>query len=126
MDEYQVILLLNKLADLQNGLDALNLQKQALIESVLTPEIKAKLADIDAEFAPKIAVVSESIDPLTVEIKQAVLQSGASVKGAFLHAVWAKGRVSWDNKALDGYAAAHPELNAFRKEGDPSVSIRRV
>ncbi|MCG3145996.1 MAG: hypothetical protein HONDAALG_03775 [Gammaproteobacteria bacterium] len=51
---------------------------------------------------------------------------GATVKGAALSAVYAKGRVSWDNKALEGYAVAHPELLAFRSEGAPSVSIRGV
>jgi len=48
------------------------------------------------------------------------------VKGRELEAVYVKGRISWDNKALDGYAAAHPEIGAFRKQGDPSVSIRGV
>ena len=126
MNENQIKEMLDKLDHLQVGLDALNLQKQALTESVMTPEIKAKLLDIDAEFAPKIAAISDSINPLTAEIKQAVISIGTSVKGAFLYAVWAKGRVSWDNKSLDGYALAHPELNTFRKEGEPSVSIRRV
>jgi hypothetical protein len=37
-----------------------------------------------------------------------------------------KGRVSWDGKSLDGYMAAHPEISAFRKEGEPSVSLRNV
>ncbi len=41
-------------------------------------------------------------------------------------AIYSKGRMSWDGKRLDGYATAHPEILAFRSEGQPSVSIREV
>ena len=49
---------------------------------------------------------------------------GETVKGDHLQAVWSKGRASWDDKALMGYTKAHPELLEFRKQGEPSVSIR--
>lgn len=117
---------LNQLAEYQAQRDLATLDKQALIDSVLTPEIKARIADIEAEFTDKTATVSENIAALESEIKQLVVANGSSVKADFLHAVFAKGRVSWDTKSLDGYAAAHPELLTFRKEGDPSVSIRKV
>lgn len=58
------------------------------------------------------------------ELKALVLESGASVKGNVVQAVFTKGRVSWDTRALDGYAAGHPEVAQFRKQGEPSVSIR--
>ena len=51
---------------------------------------------------------------------------GASVKGEFLHAVWAKGRVNWNTSALEGYAAAHPEIEQFKTVGEPSISIRAI
>jgi hypothetical protein len=37
-----------------------------------------------------------------------------------------KGRVSWDTKALDGYAVAHPEIEKLRIEGAPTVRIAKV
>lgn len=117
---------LNTLAEYQAQKDLLNLQKQDLIDAVLTAEVKAKLADIDIEFAGKALGVDENIATLTEEIKSAVKEFGASVKGDTLHAVFSKGRVSWDDKALQGYAVAHPELAEFRKQGDPSISIRKV
>ena len=124
MTEAQIKELLDRLAEYQSQRDAANIEKQALIDEVYTPEIKQRMADIEAEFAGKTETVNENIAALEAEIKQAVINHGASVKGSFFHAVFAKGRVSWDTKSLDGYAAAHPELIAFRKEGDPSVSIR--
>ena len=115
---------LNQLAELKSAVDALNIKKQALIESVLTPEIKQQLAEIDAEFAPEYEAVSEKTSALEQEIKTDVVQAGETVKGDHLMAVFNKGRVSWDTKGLDGALALAPWLEKFRKEGDPSVSIR--
>lgn len=124
MNEIEIKTKLDQLADFQSQLDALNLQKQALIDGILTPEIKQKLADIEAEFSEKGQAANANRSTLEGEIKMAVKELGASVKGQFLHAVWVKGRVSWDDKGLAGYAAAHPEIEQFRKEGEPSVSLR--
>lgn len=60
------------------------------------------------------------------EVKRLAAIYGESVRGAYLQAVYSKPRVVWDSKALDGYALAHPELFAFRREGEPSVSIKAV
>lgn len=116
--------LLDRLADLQAQADLLALDYQAQRDAAIPPEVRQTLADIDAEMQPAIEAARAGVDALTAEIKAAVLAHGATVKGERLQAVWAKGRVSWDTKALDGYAAGHPEIVPFRKEGDPSVSIR--
>jgi hypothetical protein len=57
-------------------------------------------------------------------VKESVIAGGESVKGEFLHAVYVKGRTTWETKLLDGFAAAHPEILQFRKVGEPSVTIR--
>lgn len=41
-------------------------------------------------------------------------------------AVYNKGRVSWDSSGLNGYMVAHPEITAFRKEGEPSITLRKI
>lgn len=121
--------IVNKLDTLAKGYmdrDILDTEKQAAIDSILTPEVKARIANVEAGFADKTKVLDAQIAGLETEVKQEVLKHGASVKATFLHAIWSKGRVSWDTKSLDGYATAHPELLTFRKEGEPSVSIRRI
>ena len=115
---------LNKLSDMQAAMDFIRLHYQELRDLILTPEIRAALAEIDAEERTASEAASAGIATLADEIKAEVVASGATVKGSFLQAVWSKGRVSWDTKSLDGYAAAHPEIAQFRKEGAPSVSIR--
>lgn len=124
MNEIEIKQKLDRLAEYQAQRDATMLEKQDLINAVYTDEIKARMAEIEAEFATKTEGVTANIATLEAEIKQAVVAHGASVKGLYLHAVLTKGRVSWDTKFLDGYATAHPELLSFRKEGAPSVSIR--
>ena len=123
MDIYEKI---EKYSDLTFGIDAISQEKQALIDQVLTPEIKEKLAEIDAEFDPKVDELAQQKSMLEAAIKQEILQAGRTIKGAFHSFVWSKPRVSWDTKALDGYAAAHPEIAQFRTEGSPSVSVRKA
>ena len=125
-DEKSIQFLLDQLADYQSHRDILALEKQALIDSVITPEIKAKLAEIDAEFADKFAAADKNATTLGSEIKTAVLAYGSSVKGSRLHAIWSKARASWDLKKFDEYALANPEILSLREMGKPSVSIKPV
>ena len=126
MEEQEIKSKLDLISEYQAQKDLLNLEKQALIDTILTPEIKAKIAEIEAEFLGKGETADTNIAALTTEVKDLVIQAGASIKGNALHAVFAKGRVSWDAKGLDGFALTHPEILYMRKEGDPSVSIRRI
>ena len=121
---------LDELSEYESQRDAEQLAKQEAkqkaLDVVLTAEIKAQLEAIELEFAGRDEVVEEKILTLTTEIKELVVAHGSSVKGEFLHAVYSKGRTSWDNKALQGYAADKPELLQFKKTGKPSVGIRKV
>lgn len=117
---------LDELSELYAQRDLASLEKQRLIDEVYTADIKAKLSEIEAEFSGKNEAVIEKINALENEVKEEVKKKGASVKGQFLHAVYAKGRVTWDTKTLDGLMIAVPQLSQARKEGDPSVSLRKV
>jgi capsule polysaccharide export protein KpsE/RkpR len=116
---------LTQLEELDAQYEIIRLDKQAAIDAVLTDEIKAQLAAIDAEFDPMSSAVQETIGKLEAEVKVAVLSYGETVKAAKYKAIFGNGRVSWDTKGLDGFRVAHPEIEAFRKVGSPSVSIRR-
>lgn len=117
---------LDQLANFMAQRDVLNIQKNELIDHVLTPEIKARLAEIESEFAGKVEAVEVNIASLENEIRQEALRRGSSIKGAFMRVIWHKGRVSWDTKSLDAYAEMHPEITDFRKQGEPYVSIVKI
>ena len=123
MDIYEKI---ERYSDIGVGIDLVYQEKATLIDSVLTQEIKEKLAEIDAEFQPKIEQLSQEKSMLESEIKAEVIEAGRTVKGSFHSFIWSKPRVSWDTKALDVYAMSHPEIVQFRTEGSPSVSVRKV
>lgn len=118
--------MLDRLAELRAAPDAIRLQKQALIDTVLTDEIRSKLAEIDAEFSEPLQVAEAAAAALETEIKNAVILHGATIKGSALMAVWNKPRVTWDTAKLDGLMLAFPQLEGARKVGEPSITIRKV
>jgi len=117
---------LDRLAEFHRLREALDRDQQALIDQVLTPEVRARLEEIEAEFAQKVKAAEASVQTLEEEIKAETLQHGESVRGAAFQAVWTKGRQSWDGKGLTTYSESHPDILQFRKEGEPSVAIRRA
>jgi|WetSurMetagenome_2_1015567.scaffolds.fasta_scaffold1687107_1 hypothetical protein len=117
---------LDAIAEYESQADSLRATMQSEIDKVMTPEIKAALDAIHAEFDAKLDAVSENIANLTTQVKEDVLNSGATIKGAHYMAVWSKGRVTWDGKKLDGMMSIIPALADARKEGDPSVALRKI
>lgn len=115
---------LRALAELQTRLAELKAEQEQVIDSLLTPEQRTSIADVRAEYADKLRACSEAIQEEDVEIRAAVLKFGKSVEGDILSAVFVPGRDRWDPAKLEGYAAAHPEINKFRTKGKPSVQIR--
>jgi len=115
---------LDELAKARLERDELADEIEAMINSVIPPEVQERIDAIRAELAPNMDSLNETISNMESNIKEQVLLAGETVKGSVLQAVYNKGRTSWDNKALDGYAKAHPELLEFRSEGKPYVSIR--
>ncbi len=115
-----------QLKELDAHIEVIKLDKQRAIDTVLTDEVRAQLSAIDAEFDPLLEAVQTTFAQLEDELKVSVLEHGATVRAKTGYtATFVKGRVSWDTKALDGYAAAHPEIERFKKVGSPSVRLRR-
>jgi adenylate kinase family enzyme len=115
---------LNHLAQTRAQRAHLSTEKQAAIDRVVTPEIKAQLDAIEREFTETEKDLDYTIAVLEAEIKAAVLEQGVSATGQHLQATWTKGRVTWDTRALDTYSVLHPEIRTYRKEGEPFVVIR--
>lgn len=82
------------------------------------------LVDMKREAAPLLAQIKD----IESAIKNHVLETGetAEVEGASVSVRNGYTRVSWDSKALQGYAAAHPAIEKFMKvsEVGPSVIIK--
>lgn len=117
---------LDKLADLESGREVLTLRKKQEIDQAVPLEILEKLNAIDNKYEAEDAKLLEEMQALETEIRAEVLARGETAKGSFLMATWNKGRISWDGKKLDGMMALIPQLKEARKEGAPTVNLRRV
>lgn len=126
VEEERITEELNELAELESHLELLESQKQEHHDLILTPEIVAKLNDIENEFNDKKNVVNNSIQTLRDRIKERVGDYKNSIKGSDFHAVWRKGSVRWDSTGLEEYAKTHPEILQFRIEGKSSVAISPI
>lgn len=118
-----IIASLDDLANLQDLLVSIELRYQAEREAIIAP-VREALEDVDQQLIDATSELRFKIGAMEESIKYQVVDLGKSVKGSSLHAVYSKPRVTWDSKGLDGFAVAHPEMEAFRKVGQPSVSIR--
>ena len=88
--------------------------------------LKTAYAEAKAKFEANTAEAMEMIKSLEEEITAAVLEKGETVKTERISAIWNKGKTTWDGKLLEGYALAHPDINAARKVGSPTVSFRLI
>lgn len=109
------------------------MEKRAIIDSEMqakTAQVYADLAqrkrDIEAEFAGKLDAVDANIKALEAEVKQDAKAHGSTVKGKYFSAIYVKGRVTWNTDMLDGMVALVPQLAAARKEGEPSITLRKA
>ena len=123
MNAQQII---DGLEDLYAQREFLSAEKSKLLEVAIPPEVKAIIADIEAEFEDKTEVVNSQISEVETTAKELVIQEGATVKGNLIQAVYSKARVTWDSKILEGLAIAMPEIEKAKKTGSPSVSFRRL
>jgi len=87
-------------------------------------EVRQILADIDAEFDPRIEAISAKVQQAREVMTEAVKAAGHTVRNDNWQVVFVKGKITWDNQKLEGFAAAHPEIKAFQKIGVPSAMVR--
>jgi hypothetical protein len=116
---------LERLSRLRNAAEFTRLDYETKQTQILK-QIQSELDALDAEYKPVLEAAGENIAALENEIKTDVLLYGESVSGGMYRATFTQGRVSWDNDGMAKYAAVHPDVLQFRKQGPPVVSLRVV
>jgi hypothetical protein len=121
-----------KYGDLVNAALQKSFQEKAKIDVDLQAQVAEvynqvaiRKQEINAEFDDKAKGVLDNIAKLTADVKAAVVEIGHTVKGSVYQAVYVKGRVTWITDMLDGMMIAFPALSKARKEGAPSVTLRK-
>lgn len=121
----KIVQKLDKLADLRGKVEKIQGKFEVDRSAAFAP-VRDEVDAVESKYAPLLESANKRFEALRAEIIADVLGLEESVKGKFLHAVYVKGRVTWDSKSLDGFMAAHPEISVFRKQGNPGVTIREV
>lgn len=116
---------LDRLHFLQAQVDGFESERAERRDAVLE-NVQPALDEIEHDINERSAPVVAEVTALTSSIKAEVLALQATVKSDHLMAVYKKGVETWDGKALTGFAAAHPEILAFKKVGSPVVVISPV
>lgn len=116
---------LERLSNLRGAAEVARLDYEARRTEILK-QIQSELDALDSEYKPVLEAAEENISALENEIKTEVLLYGESISGGMYRASYTQGRVSWDNDGMAKYAASHPDVLQFRKQGQPIVSLRVV
>jgi hypothetical protein len=116
---------LERLSNLRNAAEFTRLDYETKRTAILK-QIQSELDALNAEYQPVLEAAAENITTLENEIKTDVLLHGDSVSGGMYRATYARGRVSWDNEGMASYAASHPDILQFRRQGQPIVSLRVI
>ena len=116
---------LERLSDLRGAAEVARMNYEAKRAETLK-QVQAELDALDSEYKPVLEAAQENIAALENEIKTDVLLFGESISGGMYRASYTQGRVSWDNDGMTKYAALHPDVLQFRKQGQPIVSLRVI
>ena len=116
---------LERLSNLQGAAEIARLDYESKRAEILR-QVQAELDALDFEYKPILDATEENIAALENEIKTDVLLYGETISGGSYRASYTQGRIAWDNEGMTRYAAAHPEVLQFRKQGQPIVSLRVV
>lgn len=113
---------LEQMKEVNAALEITRLDYEARRAAVLAT-VQAELDALGAEYEPVMAIARERLQTLENDAKRQVIATGETAKVEGVAVVFVKGRASWNTKALDGYAAAHPEIEQFRTQGQPSARV---
>ena len=78
----------------------------------------------DAELKPRVERLSEMAAAAELAVRQAVLAFGRSHYHRRVKATYYRPAVTFDNKGLQEYVATHPEIERFKKVGQPRVALK--
>ena len=119
--------ILNELHDARAAIDAAALERDALIDGLLTAEQRLQIREIKEEFAERTEIARALCESLEAQARAMVKGLGGTVKGTELSAIWCKPTTTWDTEGLLA-VSRNPEfawLREFMKQGEPRVMITK-
>jgi hypothetical protein len=87
-------------------------------------KVQPELDAVDAEMGAELKGLAERLAAAEAEARAAILAYGQSFQHGRVKGTYSRGRVTFESKGMQQYAESHPEVNRFRKVGQPFVSVR--
>ena len=115
--EYEDVYL--RLADMQAEMEKAR-------QDAIPQEVREQIETIEAEYQPKLDALQVKLKSLEDEVKELVLNTGSTLKGNVVMAVYRRGSTKWDEKHLERLAIEFPRILEAKIEGKPSVAIQRI
>jgi phage host-nuclease inhibitor protein Gam len=103
--------------------------KQAKIDSILTPELRQQIKDIEEEYAPYTNTAQNNRAKYVEDAKDGCLELGKTVNAIHFQVVWNKGKSGIDPEAVAAYFETHKddaEVKALFKTGKPYASLKAL
>ena len=117
---------LTKYEDVYLRLSDMQAEMEKARQDAIPQEVREQIETIDAEYQPKLDALREKLKSLEDEVKGQVLNTGSTLKGNVVMAVYRRGSTKWDEKHLERLAAEYPRILEAKMEGKPSVAIQRI
>ncbi len=121
-DDMEIEKVLQQMLEVNAAVQVMRMDYEAKRAEIMAT-VQEQLDALSLEYEPLIDTGRERLQALEAQAKEQVILRGQSAKVNGLAVTYVKGRTSWDTKALDGYAAAHPEIEKFRTDGNPSARV---
>ncbi len=127
MTNEEILNLMNQYVEMKTQATQLESEKQRLIEETMPPDVRQRVAEIEAEFAGKTQAAEGSLAALEEKIKAAVVAAQANVAVEGMKASYHAGRVTWDSKGLEDAMSNNPQvaeaIGQFKKQGKEYASF---
>ena len=118
--------LLKQLHDAKCAVDLVTIERDQLIDGVLSAEQRNAIRDIRDEYQDRINAALKAAEELDQQVRAAVHEHGESVKTDHMHAIYMQPAPTWDTEGLLAMSK-NPEfawLREFIRESAPRVQIR--
>lgn len=124
--EEQVREALAKVTSARIELSATEASWDKMRDDMIPEDVKVKIRELAEEMAPKVASMSNELAKMELELREMVAAYGQTVTGLKFQVVYISPKPVWNEKALDGYAAAHPDILQLKSMSEPKTQIRTI
>lgn len=127
--KFEIVKALDDMAEIDEQLVRLEAEKQAKIDSVLTPEIRKAIQDINEEFAPMATNAANNRASLEKLAREGCLESGETVNGTRepgLQVIYCKGKFSWNMDEVMKRIENDSSFKDLYTEGKPFTTIKKI